>query len=171
MLSSPIILIDGFIPPLKCQSDNVLEFAIHKANSIITVIEQYYNVKVADLIDVQVGSVIAKPICDNSAYINRKWTRKNKYDFTGYIPLCTYNNTTPFDISTDVYGGELVFKTFKFKHAPNMGDLLIFPSAPNFIHYHDTVKIGQLQYIKFYVVCNTPYVYDYRKFNNICSQW
>ena len=171
MLKPPIIIHDEFLTPLKCQSDQVLEYTAIKINSIVELVEKHYNVKIADAVAPAFGNIINKPICDNSVYRGRQWLRTNNYDFTGYIPLMTYNSDTPFDPSTDVYGGELLFKTLKFKHAPITGELLIFPSAPNFLHYHDTIKIGHLKYIKFYLICDKPYQYDYTKFNCICSTW
>lgn len=171
MLKPPIVTVNGFLTPLKCQASNVLEFTAHKLDSVIPQVEEYYDVNISEVIEPYFGAILTSPVCDNSTYSNGQWQRKNKYDFTGYIPLTSYNNTTPFDPTTDVYGGELMFKTLKFKHPPYLGQLIVFPSAPNFLHFHNTIKIGALQYIKFHLICDEPYVHDYRKFNNICSQW
>jgi hypothetical protein len=171
MLKPPVIICSDFLTPLKCQSEQVLEYTALKINTIVGIVERHYGVKIIDAVAPMFGSVLSSPVCDNSTYKNRRWVRTTNYDFTGYIPLVSYNNDVPFDPTTDVYGGELLFKTLKFKHAPITGELLIFPSAPNFLHYHDTVKIGNLKYIKFHLICDKPYQYDYSKFNCICSTW
>lgn len=169
MQKSPTITIDGFISPLKCSSDNILDFVNIKAQQLIPLVNNYYNVNIKSTIPSTLLSPNNKIICDNS-YYRYKWIRHNNYDFTGYITLNDYNNTPPFDIETEVYGGELVFKNYKSTVQPGMGNLLIFPSSPNFVHYHTPIKLGKFNFIKFYFICESPFVFDYTKYSTQFTQ-
>ena len=165
MQRSPILKYESFIPPLKCQSGNILEFVEYKFPSIQESIEKHFDVEIDNIFDIHIGDIIKKPTCDNSIY-NKKWIINRNSDFTGYIPLRTYNNNVPFDIETEVYGGELFFMNFGYHYYPSMGDLLIYPSSPNFVHFHKEVLVGGFNYIKFYIRCSESYIHQYTKFNN-----
>lgn len=165
-MKNPILQIDEFVSPLRCQAPNVLEFIDQKILQIIPVIEQYYGVKIKDKTNSKIFNEY-RPICDNSIYRHGSWTKVNNYDFTCYVPLLTYNNKPPFDFETEVYGGSLIFTSFKKKYDPNMGTLLIYPSVPNFVHYHEPVKIGKLDYVKVFLTCEKQFVYNYKQWNNI----
>lgn len=164
MQKSPIITIDGFISPLKCSSETVLDFVSSKAQQLIPIINDYYKVTIDKIISPIILSPSNKIICDNS-YYQYKWIRKNNYDFTCYITLNDYNNIPPFDLETEVYGGELIFKNYKTIIKPGIGNLLIFPSSPNFAHQHTPIKLGKLNFIKLYFVCKTPFIFDYTKYS------
>ena len=81
------------------------------------------------------------------------------------LTLNDYNNIPPFDLETEVYGGELIFKNYKTIIKPGIGNLLIFPSSPNFAHQHTPIKLGKLNFIKLYFVCKTPFIFDYTKYS------
>lgn len=164
-MKKPIIQIDEFLSPLRCKASNVLEYADQKIVQILPYIEDYYNVKIAEHTK-PVLLTDLKTRCDNSI-LKGKWVKVRNIDFTCYIPLFTFNKTPPFDPETDVYGGQLTFNFFKYTVEPEMGRLMVFPSAPNFTHTHEPVKFGSFNYIKIFLTCDKPYVYDLSKWNNI----
>lgn len=164
-MKKPIILIDEFLSPLRCKSSNVLEYTDQKIEQIIPHIENYYNVKIINHSKAVLLSDL-KTKCDNSI-INGKWVRVRNIDFTCYIPLFTFNNVPPFDPETDVYGGKLTFNFFNYDLDPMMGRLIVFPSVPNFTHTHEPIKIGSFNYIKIFLTCDKPFIYDLTQWNNI----
>jgi hypothetical protein len=163
-MKKPIILIDEFISPLRCISPNVLDYVDQKTPQLISIIEQYYDVKIKNVTKAVMLNE-CRLTCDNSIY-KSKWIKVNEYDFSCYIPLVTYNNKPPFDIETEVYGGSLTFTSFKTKYKPVIGRLIIFPSAPNFVHIHEEAKFGTFNYVKVFLTCETPFVYNYKQWNN-----
>ena len=162
-MNSPSLIFEEFLSPLKCKDSSKLEYTSHKLSLIIPIIENYYDVKIIETVEPYISNSIL-PICDNSYMKHGKWYRRNNYDFTGYIALSNYNKSVPFDEDSDVYGGELVFSNYGIKISPTMGDLLIFPSCPNFLHYHTKPAIGYFEYIKFFLICD-KFVFDYSKFS------
>jgi hypothetical protein len=167
-MKSPTIIFEEFLSPLKCKDSSKLEYVSHKLSSIIPIIEQHYNVKIIETVEPILSTSII-PTCDNSYVKNGKWFRKNRYDFTGYIPLMDYNKSVPFDEDSEVYGGELIFKNYGIKISPTMGDLIVFPSYPNFIHYHTMPKIGYFEYIKIFLIAE-EFKFDYSKYSRKFSE-
>jgi hypothetical protein len=163
-MKKPIIQIDEFLSPLRCKSSNVLDYTDQKIIQVIPYIEEYYNVKIIDHTKASLFTDL-KTKSDNSI-LRGNWVKVKNIDFTCYIPLFTFNNKPPFDPETDVYGGGFHFNFFNYTIAPTMGRLLVFPSAPNFTHTHEPIKIGSFNYMKIFLTCDKPYVYDLTKWNN-----
>jgi len=163
-MKPPSLIFEEFLSPLKCRDDNVLKIVEHRFTDYTTIIEQYYNVKVKE-ISSPILSNDCNITCDNSIY-KRNWIRKNDYDFTGYIALSNYSKDVPFDEDYDVYGGELIFKNYGIKISPTMGDLIIFPSCANFLHYHNKPLVGKFNYIKLFITCENPYIFNFKEFSH-----
>jgi hypothetical protein len=163
-MKPPSLIFEEFLSPLKCRDDNVLKIVEHRFTDYTTIIEQYYNVNVKE-ISSPILSNDCNVTCDNSRY-KRNWIRKNDYDFTGYIALSNYSKDVPFDEDYDVYGGELIFKNYGIQISPTMGDLIIFPSCANFLHYHNKPMVGTFNYIKLFITCENPYIFNFKEYSH-----
>lgn len=155
----PALLFDDFVPPLKCGLDDVVSYAIHKSNSIIPKINKHYK---TNIIKVE-GSLIKpfKQLQCGCGIFKYQWNKINNSSFVGYIPLKTFNDESPFDIETDVYGGQLIMTQYKTSLKPAIGQLCVFPSTPNFAHYFNDVTLGNLDIIKLLFICETKYQFNY----------
>jgi hypothetical protein len=159
----PVLIFDEFISPLKCQSDNVLDFAISKANLIVPNINKHFGVDITEV----TGTIVSPStvLQCGRGYFKYGWVKTNTSSFMGYIPLKNYNKETPFDIETDVYGGDMILTQYKNKLYPEMGKLCVFPSSPNFAHHFNDVQIGELKIIKLLFKCDDEYSFDYMKWS------
>ena len=162
-MRKPSLIFEEFLSPLKCKDSSKLEYTSHKLSSILPIIENHYDVKIIETIQPYTSNSIL-PICDNSYLKNGKWFTRNQYSFTGYIPLSNYSKDIPFDEESEVYGGELIFPNYGIKITPSIGNLLIFPSCPNFLHYHEKPLIGYFEYIKFFLIVES-FKFDYTKYS------
>lgn len=144
---------------------------------VIPVIESHYDVDVKGIKPFSVEWYAAgydgtkHQRCENSVYLNGKWTRSNSNDFTGVIFLNDYRDTSPFDSDYEVYGGKLEFLTHDFGFNPERGTLIIYPGSPNFINTTSTVYAGSLTQIRFHVATHELFVYDQSKFSGSYKTW
>lgn len=164
MLKPPCLIFHEFLSPLKSRDCNRDLYINAKFDGIKAYIENYYDINIKTVSTIIESSDI-NLTCDNSFYKHGKWILKNHYDFTCYIPLMNHNNHVPFDDEYDVYGGELIFPNFKKQLSLNIGDLLIFPSCPNFIHHHNKPMIGYFKYINFFITAEKRFEYDYKQWD------
>lgn len=177
-MKSPSITIPKLLSQSECRNENVLHVIEERVTGCIETIEQYYNIKIKQIIS-PVMSKDYNYICDSEAYVGPKWIKKpdgtkkripggkvkiNNYDFTGYIALTQYNDYYPFDPTVEVWGGELIFTNYGAKIIPTAGNLIVFPTCSNFSHQHLESNIGELIYAKLFFICEEPFVYDCRIF-------
>lgn len=111
------------------------------------------------------------PRCENSEYINKRWTRVNNHDFTGIIFLNSHQATVPFDRDYEVRGGTLQFPNHGFSIKPARGTLVIFPGDQHFINYTSPVEVGNLNQIRFHIASKKPYVYNRAAFPGDYTTW
>ena len=117
------------------------------------------------------GSNVTEPICENSAYIRKKWTRTKDRDLTGIIFLSDYNEHPPFDTEFEVYGGNLEFPQHNLKFHGQRGTLILYPSGPHFINASSAVLAGNMYQARLHMCCKVPYLYDPKKFPGDYSSW
>lgn len=164
-LKLPIILLEEFLSPLKCQSDDVLSVTEQKLKSIVPLIDKQYGVKVKSF-DCKLMTPPNVLHC-GSAIFKSRWVKINDADFIGYLPLKDHS-TSPFDENTDVYGGALVLRQYNTKLLPNAGTLFIHPATPNFAQYFEEVHAGVLNYVFIQIKCESNYEFDFTKWS---SNW
>jgi hypothetical protein len=100
-----------------------------------------------------------EPMCDNSKYINKKWTRVYDRDISCVLFLCDYQDSPPFDSDFEVYGGKLEFIQHGFGFNPQRGTLIVYPSGPHFINATSTILAGDAYQAKFHIAATKPFVY------------
>ncbi len=171
------MVVPDFLSPLICEQQlNSLnkELVIAKLSELQAIIQSHYNVNISGIAGLSLNHIdttsIPEIVCDNSE-LQVKWTQIYDRDFTGYIALNDYNDGTPFDKNTDVFGGKYEFPQHSFGFNPQCGTLIIHPSGPHFVHQHTKIEVGQLNYIKFYIKCDNYYIYDYKKFPGTFKNW
>lgn len=146
-------------------------------SEVLPSIESHYNVNVRGVKSFRVEWYAAgyegknKPICENSIYMDGKWSRSNDNDFAGIIFLNDYNDQVPFDDDYEVFGGQLEFPTHEFSFNPQRGALIVYPGAPNFINNTAAVKAGELTQLRFHVACEKLYVYNKDEFKGNYKIW
>lgn len=197
MNKSPFFAIDNFISPLACediinQLDNqpIANYTarVVKENGLAEIrlipliktlmpqLEKYYGFSYDGLTYFNFewypsGYKAQSPICENSVYRAGQWSRTNNRDFTGVIFLNDYQDKPPFDDDYEVYGGNLEFQNFNLKFHPQRGQLVVFPSGPNFINTTSDVKIGSLTQIKFHITAEKRFEYSSSDFPGNYTDW
>lgn len=108
---------------------------------------------------------------DGYAKLNGEWIKSREIDLTGILWLTENNEDDLFDPEFECYGGKLEFPTFDTSFRPERGTLVIFPTAPNFLHTVAAVKAGTLCQARFVIRTSEPYKYDPNKFNHNPNAW
>ena len=194
-VKSPFMIIPQFISPLMCDdiaSNNtplidedglcilkprmdLLSFIKEKIEDMMPIIAGYYDINPTDL-DPPVLYKLSENVepvatCDSSKYINSKWVQIYPRDISGYIALSNFNDKVPFDTQYEVYGGKLEFPQHQFGFNPQIGTLILYPSAPHFIHQHTIIQCGTLYYIQFFIKADVPYLYKPTNFPGDYTTW
>lgn len=113
----------------------------------------------------------SEPICENSQYIRKKWTRTKDRDFTAVLMLSDYNENVPFDSDYEVYGGKLEFPQHGFGFQPERGTLIVYPSGPHFINANAAIEYGDLFQARIHVCSQAPYMYNPQNFPGNFTNW
>lgn len=111
------------------------------------------------------------PKSDGWTKLNNEWKRYKEVDFTGILWLNDYNDSADFDSNFETYGGKLEFPSFDVSFAPERGTLIVFPSAPNFLHTVANVKYGSLTQVRLTIRSEKPYVYNTQNFEPNAENW
>ena len=117
------------------------------------------------------ADVAEKPGCANSQFLRKRWVKTKDRDLTGILWLKDYNNETPIDLRTDVYGGKLEFPQYGFSLQPQRGTLVIYPAYPNFITAVSQVLIGELYCVRFYITADELWLYQPENFQGNWTEW
>ncbi len=112
-----------------------------------------------------------EPHGENCAFINGKWAQVKPYDLTCYIALNENNDRMPFDASYEVYGGKYQFINHQFGFMPERGTLIVHPSSPHFVNAHGEIKFGELTFVKFHLVSQTPMIYQPTDYPGNFTTW
>jgi len=143
---------------------------------LVSKLEQYYGFELEGILPFDfewyAEGTKAQPIrCENSELMSGEWRRVNDYDFTGIIFLNDHQDAVPFDNRFEVKGGKLQFINHNFSFNPQRGNLVVFPSGPNFLNNITEIVAGDLNLIRFHMVATTPYQYDRMKFTGTHKDW
>jgi hypothetical protein len=198
---NPFIVIPDFVSPLTCEDivDRLTpafpdldetrrpqsSSSINRLSEIrladyldeaVEFVETHYDVSIKGVQPLQFeyypeGCAATAPVCANSAYMTRQWSRTNNKDFVGVIFLSDYQEKVPFDPSYEVKGGKLQFPTHDFGFNPKRGMLVIFPGNEYFIHNTSEIFAGDLHQIKIYFTASENYVYQSRLFPGNYEVW
>jgi len=106
------------------------------------------------------GKVAEPPHCENAVFKRKKWLRVKDRDLTGLLWLKDYQDSPPFDISTQVLGGKLEFPVYNFGFQPQKGTLVIYPSNERFISLTSAVLVGELQCVRFHICGEGLWMYN-----------
>ena len=117
------------------------------------------------------GKNVEEPHAENAMFKRKKWVRTSQRDLTGYIWFKDYNDTPPFNLQTEVYGGKLEFPVYDFGFQPQAGTMVVFPSCERFINLTTSVKVGDLMFAKFHIHGDGIWIYDPAKFPGDVNSW
>lgn len=110
-------------------------------------------------------------ICENSAYVRKKWLRTRVRDLTAVLFLSDYQDQPPLDEDYEVYGGKLEFAQHRFGFNPKRGTLIIYPSDPHFINNTSQILHGDLYQARIQIAAKQPLIYQPDKFPGNFTQW
>lgn len=198
---SPFIVIDEFISPLLCEdiversrmdfpntengvpvksiTQNVLtqNRVLPFLEDLIPFLESYYEFEHGGILPFNIeifpqGCKQEIARSENSELgQDNEWRRVNDRDFTGIIFLKDNCDDRNFDDFFEVYGSKLEFPNHGFGFKPQRGQLILFPSAPNFVNATISPKLGEMLQIRFHLVASEPYTYDRLKFPGNYTNW
>ena len=197
---SPFVVIQNFLSPKLCETiiDNLgfytpdkdetgapmkmyrhhegsQEVIFQRWISIVPNISTYYDVEYRGtesmVFEFFAPGTMSEPLCENSNYIHKKWTRMKDRDFTALVFLSDYNESEYFDSDFEVYGGKLEFPQHDFGFNPERGTLIVYPSCPHFINATAPVLAGELFQVRFHMATKLPYLYDPRLFPGDYRSW
>jgi len=201
MNKPPFLIVNDFLSPLECEdivNRSLFEFPnrdidgkaiksvtrnILTQNRILPYLDDVIDA-VEDYFAVEHGGILPLMIecypenckqeglrAENSVKKDGKWQRINDHDFTGIIFLKDSSTDKNFDDMFEVYGTKLEFPNHQFGFRPQRGQLIIFPSAPNFVNTTISPKIGDMYQIRFHMVAASPYHYEMNKFPGNYKTW
>ena len=145
-------------------TDKVIQDIFEIPNFVDT-ISSYYGISVGGVErpahEIFVAGAKEDPVCENSVFTKeRQWMQTKNRALTGILFLNSFNSEPPFNENTQCYGGKLEFPSHQFGFNPEAGTLVIFPSAPQFVHLTTPIQRGVLEQIKFHIIPSEPYVYS-----------
>lgn len=112
-----------------------------------------------------------EPICENSDYLRKKWTRTKNRDLSAILFMSDFNDQPPFDSDYECMGGKLEFPQHGFSFNPQRGTLIVYPSDPHFINATSMVMAGEAVQARIHMACALPYLYDPTKFPGNYKTW
>lgn len=191
---SPFFIIEDFISPLQCEKILQSNFLANDTGSIRILNEGVVPVVKNSILDYKdeiserysaqlsedvkclfiqtrenAGVPAIRPQIDGWEPQRRKWIKNKNIDLVGIIPLKTYCDNVPIDVSFEVYGGKLEMINFNFSILPERGSLILMPSAPNFLYAISPVNFGTLEFIKVYCRFEDPWTYTASSYNTELS--
>lgn len=141
--------------PMERHHDELQTVIYNKLKEYIPQIEEKYNAKYkgTDPIVFQYFPEFIKrpakqPSCENSKYLRKKWVKIRDIDLTSVLWLKNYQDHTPLDPRTEVYGGKMEFPAYNFSLVPQRGTLIIFPAGPHFITSISPILVSDLYQVK-----------------------
>lgn len=146
---------------------------------IIPNIEAHFNVEhratsEIDFTWIPQGSPQGEPVCENSTLLGnskKTWVKVRDRDFTCVLFLSQYCNSPDFDSLYEAYGGKLEFPTWGFGFNPEIGTMIVYPSAPNFINITSPVHVGDLVIVKFHIATANQFIFNPRDFPGDYKTW
>jgi hypothetical protein len=167
--------VDG--SPIKSTTRNLLteNRILQYFTDILDDIEDYYDYEHRGILPLSIeyypqGMVPEGFRCENSVY-DSKWRRVNDNDLTGIVFLKTSVQQANLDPATEVYGSRLEFSNHNFGFTPQIGQLIIFPSGPNFLNSTLPAKLGDMYQIRVQFVGEDKLEYNPRDFPGDYRTW
>lgn len=201
MVKSPFYVEQDFLSPLMCEEiiddlhflypdtdiegipiktakghERSEEIIFSKFSAVVPKLEKHYNVECRGTEPMMFEWYAqacqgAKPHCENSNYVNKKWVKLRDRDLTCVLFFCDYQEKTPFDSDFEVYGGKLEFPQHRFGFNPQRGTLIVFPSGPHFINNTTPILAGDLYQVRFHVATVKQYKHDPKMFPGDYESW
>lgn len=197
MIKSPFLIIRDFLSPLECEEmlslfdiapgskepeKMILSSPLYQdriwtyLESCFDDIESYYNVEIKHVegVDFELypeNCIEDKQRCENSLFINGKWSLVNRYDFTVVIFLKDYCNDKDLDPDYECYGGQLEMINHRFKFTPERGTAVIFPSNQYFINKTTPSKFGDVCQARTHITCFKIFDYNPNNYQGNYSSW
>ena len=201
MSKCPFFIVDNFLSPLECEdiisrsnfefpntqngrpvksiTQNVLtqNRVLPYLEELIPTLEEYYGFEHGGILPFNIECYPANAVqegyrCENSYRREGEWVRTTDVDLTCIIFLKEDNSVdNNFDDLFEVYGSSLQFINHSFGFRPERGQLIVFPSGPNFVNATISPKIGDMYQLRISLVGMQPYKYDMRKFPGNVKTW
>jgi hypothetical protein len=173
---------DGDPVPMERQHEELQIVIFNKFKEYIPKIEEKYDAKYkgTNSITFQYFPELAKkpaqqPGCENSKYLRKKWVKIKDVDLTSVLWLKNYQDRTPLDPRTEVYGGKIEFPAYNFSLVPQRGTLVIFPAGPHFITTISPILVSDLYQVKINISIENKnggiWLYQPANFPGSWQQW
>lgn len=176
-VSEPVYNHEGYPEKMERFHAESEQLVFEKFKPLIPQVEQHYELKYRGTENLlfqyfPVSAELAeKPGCANSQFLRKRWVKVRDRDLTGILWLRDYNDKTPIDLRTDVYGGKLEFPQYGFSLQPQRGTLVLYPAYPNFITAVSQVLVGELYCIRFNLCAEGIWLYQPENFPGQWSDW
>ena len=176
-VNEPVIDQNGYPEKMERFHAECEDLIFTKFKPHIPAVEQHFNMKYrgTESLLFQYFPVSAdmaeKHGCANSHFLRKRWVKVKDRDITGILWLKDYNDKTPIDLRTDVYGGKLEFPQYGFSLQPQRGTLVLYPAYPNFITAISQVLVGELYCVRFNISADGVWLYQPENFPGTWSDW
>ncbi len=168
----------GYPSKMEGTSDEFQSIIYSKLTEIIPQIEKHYGIEydgteemVFQRFDEGMQGLGEDPKCHNSLYLRKKWVQVNSIDLTCVLWCKDYQDTTPIDVETEVYGGKLEFPAYDFSLQPQKGTLIIYPAGPHFISAVSPVLVGDLKQVRINISGKGNFIYQPDQFPGTYTEW
>ena len=157
----PIFNEDGLPQSNERYVNSVEDEIFSKIQPLVPQIESHYGIKyrgTEHLLFQQfpaTGKPAETPHCENAVFKRKKWIKVKDRDLTAIIWLKDYQESPPFDQTTQVLGGKLEFPVYNFGLQPQKGTMVVYPSNERFISLTTAILVGELQCIRVHIAGGT----------------
>ena len=170
---------DGYPTKLERSHEGAQTFIYEKLQELLPEIADHYDLKIAGVEPMvfqhypenMAGHVAEAPHAENAKYVRKKWVKCKNVDLTAVVWFKSYQNKTPLDKKTEVYGGKLEFPQYNFSLNPEAGTLVVFPAYPHFIKAISKVLVGELYQVKINIAADGVWLYDPTQFSGDWREW
>ncbi len=177
-LSTPDVNTEGKALSRKFENVDALYSAISKPlGKVLPAIQNHYGLSIVTSPLVITGEWYPQSyndnvmVCDNSEYLRKKWVKVRNNDLTCILFLNQYQQTPPIDDRYEVYGGKVEFPQHGFGLNPELGTMVVYPSAPHFINFITPVNIGDLHIVRIHLTSNPMFLYQPSDFPGDFTTW
>lgn len=170
---SPFFVIEDLLSPLQCErllkmnfvqnagkctrglNQGNIPIVSHALSDYTEQINQRYNAELSEDMKLlfqqypeDATNPAQFPLIDGWEVSRRKWSKVKNIDLIGFIPLKSYCDSIPIDLSFEVYGGKLELMNFNFSILPERGSLILMPCVPNFVYAISPINFGTFEMIR-----------------------
>ena len=178
-LSAPNYDANGYPTKLERSCEQAQDILYERLKEILPEISEHFDMKIAGVEPMvfqhypenMSGHVAEPPHAENSQNVRKKWVKRKNVDLTAVLWLKTYQDKTPLDKKTEVYGGRLEFPQYQFSLNPEAGTLVVFPAYPHFIKAISKVLVGDLYQVKINIAADGIWLYDPAQYSSDWREW